>query len=67
MSGLGYDTKDHYFNLGVDYKPIAPLDFALVWKHEKTNNGFINTTNGNIGGLEHGKYDEVGLFGQLVF
>ncbi|MGE5063980.1 MAG: DUF3138 family protein [Myxococcales bacterium] len=67
VAGVTGDTKDHYFNLGVDYKPIAPLDFALVWKHEKTNNGFINTTNGNIGGLEHGKYDEVGLFGQLVF
>ena len=61
------DTKDHYFNLGVDYKPLPPLDLALVYKRERTNNGFINTSNGNIGGLDHGTYDEIGLFGQVVF
>ena len=67
VAGAAGETKDHYFNAGVDYKPIAPLDFAVVWKHEKTSNGFINTSNGNIGGNDHGKYDEIGLFGQLVF
>jgi hypothetical protein len=60
-------VKDHYFNAGVDYKPIPPLDFALVYKRERTNNGFINTSNGNVGGLDHGTYDEIGLFGQLAF
>ena len=67
VAGTDGPVKDHYFNAGVDYKPIAPLDFALVWKHERASNGFINTSNGNIGGLDRGKYDEVGLFGQLVF
>jgi len=67
VAGTDGAVKDHYFNVGVDYKPIAPLDFALVYKREKANNGFINTANGNIGGLDHGTYEEVGLFGQLVF
>jgi len=61
------DLKDNYFNVGVTYKPIAPIDISLVYKHEKTSNGFLNTSNGNIGGNDHGKYDEIGLFGQLVF
>ena len=60
-------VKDHYFNVGLNYKPIAPIDLALVYKREKANNGFINTSNGSIGGLDHGKYSEIGLFGQLAF
>ena len=61
------NLKDHYFNVGLDYKPIQPLDLALVYKHERTNKGFIDTTNGLIGGADHGNYDEVGLFGQIAF
>jgi len=60
-------TTDHYFNAGVNYKPIPPLDLALVYKRERADNGFINTSNGTIGGLDHGSYDEIGLFGQLAF
>ena len=59
--------KDHYFNVGLDYKPIAPLDFAIVYKRDRARNGFISTSNGTIGGVDHGTYDEIGLFGQLVF
>lgn len=61
---------DRYFNLGVDYKPLPPLDIALVWKRDKANNGFLSTSNGTIGGLNNttsGTYSEVGLFGQFVF
>ena len=61
------NLRDHYFNVGLDYKPIQPLDLALVYKHERTNKGFINTSNGNIGGADFGDYDEVGLFGQIAF
>ena len=61
------DVKDNYFNIGVDYKPIAPIDLALVYKREKAKNGFISTTNGTIGGLDNGTYDEIGVFGQFVF
>lgn len=61
------DLKDHYFNVGLDYKPINPLDLALVYKRERTNHGFISTSNGTIGGADHGNYDEIGIFGQLAF
>ena len=50
--------------MGLDYKPIAPIDLALVYKRERTKNGFLSTSNGTIGGLDHGTYDEIGLFGQ---
>jgi hypothetical protein len=59
--------KDHYFNVGVDYKPINPIDLALVYKRERARNGFISTSNGTIGGLDHGTDDEIGLFGQIAF
>jgi len=61
---------DHYFNLGVDYKPLPPLDIALVWKRDRANNGFLSTSNGTIGGVNSttsGTYSEVGIFGQFVF
>jgi hypothetical protein len=67
VAGTGGPVKDHYFNVGVDYKPIAPIDLALVYKHDRANNGFIGTSNGTIGGLDHGTYNEIGLFTQLVF
>jgi hypothetical protein len=61
---------DRYFNVGLDYKPLPPLDLALVYKHDRANNGFLSTSNGTIGGLNNataGTYNEVGLFGQFVF
>jgi hypothetical protein len=59
--------KETYFNIGLDYKPIPPLDFALVYKHDRADNGTISTSNGTIGGPDHGIYDELGLFGQFTF
>ena len=59
--------KDDYFNVGLDYKPLPPLDFALVYKHDKLKNGTLSTSNGTIGGPAHGSYDEFGLWGQFVF
>jgi len=59
--------KDDYFNAGVDYKPLPPLDLALVYKHDKVKNGTLSTSNGTIGGPAHGSYDEFGLWGQFVF
>ncbi len=59
--------RDNYFNVGLDYKPINPLDLALVYKRERVKNGLLSTSNGTIGGPDHGNYDEIGLFGQLVF
>ncbi len=59
--------RDHYFNAGVDYKPLPPLDFALVYKRERANHGLLSTSNGTIGGADYGTYDELGLFGQFTF
>ena len=44
--------KDHYFNVGVDFKPIGPVDLALVYKRDRARNGFIPTSNGTIGGMD---------------
>ena len=59
--------KEHYFNLGLDYQPIAPLDIALVYKRDKAENGLISTSNGTIGGAVDGTYDEIGVFTQVKF
>jgi hypothetical protein len=59
--------KDHYFNTGVDFKPIKDIDLALVYKRDRADNGFIATSNGTIGGLNNGTYDEFGLFTQVAF
>jgi hypothetical protein len=64
------DFKDNYYNLGISYSPTKIVDFALVYKHETGGDGFIATSNGTIGGLldapgSNGKYNEIGLWGQL--
>jgi len=62
---------DHYYNVGIDYKPLPPLDIALVYKRDRANNGNLATSNGTIGGLPgtlgDGTYNEIGIFGQFVF
>ena len=67
LAGTDGPARDRYFNVGLNYKPIAPIDLALVFKHERTDNGFLSTSNGTIGGLDRGSYSEIGLFGQLAF
>jgi hypothetical protein len=64
---LNPELRDHYFNVGVDYKPIKQLDLALVYKRDKATHGLISTSNGTIGGVDHGTYDEFGLFTQFAF
>ncbi len=70
------DLKDTYFNLGVGYKPIKQLDFAVVYKNEKVDNGSTSIsgadangsyTLGGANGTHDGKYDEIGLFAQWQF
>ena len=70
------DLKDKYFNVGVAYKPIKQLDFALVYKKEKVDNGSASISAGNangsilIGGATgttNGTYDEVGVFTRWAF
>ena len=57
--------KENYFNVGVSYTPVKIVDFAIVYKRDKVDNGLFSTQNGTIGGLVEGTYDEVGLFSQL--
>ncbi len=64
--------RDNYFNVGVAYKPIGPLDFALVYKRENVDNGSFSTSDGVIGipsgsTTGRGTYDEIGLFTQVKF
>ncbi len=59
--------KDDYFNVGVAYSPRKGIDLALAYKHEKVKNGFMKVSNGTIGGVNEGKYDEIGIWGQVKF
>lgn len=59
--------KDNYFNVGFNYKPMKAIDLALVYKRDQAKNGFISTSNGTVGGIERGSYDEVGIFSQFAF
>jgi len=68
------DTAPNYhsnfFNVGLDYKPIDPIDIALVYKHESVIDGVLSTSNGSIGTTTPGAkgvYDEVGIFTGLKF
>jgi hypothetical protein len=62
---LTSSEKDNYFNIGLNYEPVKIVDLALVYKRDAIDNGLLSTSNGTIGGLKKGTYDEVGLFGQL--
>ena len=59
--------RDRYFNVGVNYKPLPPIDLALVYKRDRATNGMLSTSNGTIGGPDRGTYNEIGLFGQVAF
>jgi hypothetical protein len=59
--------KDQYFNGGVQYEAFKNVDFALVYKHEKAENGTVSTSNGTIGGSTGGTYDEFGVWGMFQF
>lgn len=63
---------DNFFDVGVDYKPIPPLDFAIVYKRDSITDGSFSTADGVIGipagaVTGRGTYDEIGLFTQVKF
>ena len=65
---LNPGLKDEYFNVGLAYRPRKNIDVAFVYKHEKVDGGgTVSTSNGTIGGLVDGKYDEVGVWCQVAF
>jgi TolA-binding protein len=66
------NLTSNYYNFGVSYKPIPPLDIALVYKHDSVMDGLLSTQNGSIGTLNandigRGTYNEVGVFTQVKF
>ncbi|HEU4593171.1 MAG TPA: porin, partial [Steroidobacteraceae bacterium] len=65
---LNPDLQDEYFNAGVVAHARKGVDVAFVYKHEKVDGGGTwSTSNGTLGGLDQGKYDEVGLWAQVAF
>lgn len=59
--------KDGYYNVGLTYSPTKIVDLSLVYKHDKVENGTLSTSNGVIGGVRDGTYDEIGVFGQFRY
>jgi hypothetical protein len=59
--------RENYFNLGASYAVANGVDVALVYKRDRAENGFISTSNGTIGGIDDGTYDEFGVFTQIKF
>lgn len=66
--------KEDYWNVGFNWEPIKIVDLALVYKHDKIQDGNmavgeIAAPGGNLGGSgvvgTKGTFDEVGVFGQL--
>ena len=60
--------KNTYYNFGIEYTPTKIVNLSLVYKHDEGKNGIYTDQNGPIGGVipgTSGKYDEIGLFGQL--
>jgi len=65
---LNSDLSDEYFNVGLVSHPRKNIDVALVYKNEKVDGGgTVSTGNGTIGGLDEGKYSEVGVWAQVAF
>jgi hypothetical protein len=69
---IALPVNDNYFNVGISYSPVKIVDISLVYKHESTEQGNINTSNGVIGQTvgaftpaSRGAYSEIGLFGDL--
>ncbi len=61
------ELKETYYNAGIQWSPVKIVDLAIVYKHDRAHDGTITTSNGTIGGLDSGKYNEIGLFGQFRF
>lgn len=61
------DAKEHYYNIGVDYLIAKNIDVAAVYKRDRADDILLATSNGTIGGVDYGTYDEFGIFTQLKF
>jgi len=61
------DTKNTYYNVGLQYIASKQIRIAFVYKYDKADNGFVSTGNGSIGGVNSGKYQEFGIWMQAAF
>ncbi len=61
------DTKNTYYNLGLQYILSKQIRVAFVYKYDKAQNGVVATANGDIGGTNSGKYQEFGIWMQAAF
>lgn len=70
------NLRDEFFDLGAVYKPIKPLDLAVVYKNEKVEHGSntISGANANgsytIGGANaarYGRFSEYGVYAHYKF
>lgn len=62
--------KDYYFNVGVQDEVYKNVDLALVFKHEKWEDGNVGggwKTSNTPSGYQNLNYNEVGLWTQVKF
>ena len=57
VSGTTTKVNNNYYNAGVSFTPFKMIDFALVYKHDKSETKIVNGT--------YTDSDEVGLWGRL--
>ena len=51
-----------------EMRELKNIDVAFVYKNDKVDGGgVVATSNGNIGGVHDGKYDEFGFWAQVQF
>jgi phosphate-selective porin len=60
-------TTSTYYNAGIEWIASKQIRFALVYKYDKVDEGFLATANGTLGGNSGGKYQEIGIFMQAAF
>ena len=70
---LAPNLKDEYFNVGLAAHATSKIDVSLVYKHEKMDNGFINTAytgfSSKLGtvAMTSGEVNEIGIFTQVAW
>ncbi|HEY4113075.1 MAG TPA: hypothetical protein VGM17_03350 [Rhizomicrobium sp.] len=67
QSSVGFqpDFTNDYYNAGIEWTPTKIVNLSLVYKHDAGSDGDFTDSNGLIGGLDSGHYNEIGLFGQV--
>lgn len=68
--GTKKNYENNYYNIGISYSPTKIVDFALVYKYDRGENGYMKDSNGTIGGDAYadgndGTYSEVGIWGRV--